>query len=31
VLALGAGIAALFVVETNPRVLERRGLAAAAA
>ena len=30
-LALGAGLAALFVRETNPRVLERRGLAVAAA
>ena len=30
-LALGAGLAALFVVETNPRVLERRATALAAA
>ena len=30
-LAIGAGLAALFVVETNPRVLERRQLAGAAA
>ena len=30
-LALGAGLAALFVVETNPMVVERRRLAAAAA
>src|SRR5690606_4824172 len=30
-LALGAGLAALFVVETNPVVVERRRLAAAAA
>jgi ACS family hexuronate transporter-like MFS transporter len=30
-LALGAGLAALFVAETNPVVLERRRLAAAAA
>ena len=30
-LALGAGLAALFVAETNPRVLERRRLAMAAA
>lgn len=29
-LAIGAGLAALFVVETNPRVLERRGAAATA-
>jgi len=31
VLAIGAGLAALFVVETNPRVIERRKLAMAAA
>jgi MFS family permease len=31
VLAIGAGLAALFVVETNPVVIERRRLAAAAA
>ena len=31
VLALGAGFAALFVVETNPRILERRNRAGAAA
>jgi predicted MFS family arabinose efflux permease len=30
-LAIGAGLAALLVAETNPRVLERRNLAAAAA
>gem|GEM_PF-6630796 len=30
-LALGAGLAALLVVETNPVVVERRRLAAAAA
>ena len=30
-LAIGAGLAALLVAETNPRVLERRGFAAAAA
>ena len=30
-LAIGAGLAALFVVETNPRVLERRALVGAAA
>lgn len=30
-LAIGAGLAALFVKETNPRVLERRAMAAAAA
>jgi len=30
-LAIGAGLAALLVAETNPRVLERRGVAAAAA
>src|SRR5690606_4259779 len=30
-LALGAGLAALFVVETNPILVERRRLAAAAA
>jgi MFS family permease len=30
-LAIGAGLAALFVIETNPRVLARRGLTEAAA
>jgi MFS family permease len=30
-LAIGAGLAALFIVETNPRVLERRRLAGAPA